>query len=145
MKDEAVTFPDARSVRFELGDGIEPVLVDLNAVVLVGEFTTEDGPFADDHLLAIWLENGRVIELPVVTAGIAELLQRLNSLAGANVEIALAAQSSFASRVMHPPALAGRELFEFAAVRKGVAGLIFKNAVERRLRPDVAAFLKARP
>jgi hypothetical protein len=141
MKNEAITFPSADTIVFHLGDN-EDQVSSLDSIKLVGEFTTEDGPYAEDHLLSVWLNDQRTLEIPIGSPGVAVLLEKLGSKAGVPIQTSLASETSFASRVLYPPEKSGQALFVFESARKGFAGLFYKNVIGRRLAPDLAPLVR---
>lgn len=116
-------------------------MVPISSIILLGEFTTEDGPYADDHLLAFWLDDGRTIELPVNTPGAPQIIDKVAHTSGGTSRVELTLNTSFASRVLYPPKYAGENLFDFKKGRSGLAGLLFNNVIERSLTPSLAAFV----
>jgi len=144
MENESITFPSADAVVFHLGDNGDAA-VSLDSIVLVGEFTTEDGPYAEDHLLSVWLNDRRTFEIPIGSPGVVVLLDKLGAKAGAPIKTSLATESSFASRVLYPPEKSGQELFVFESARKGLAGVFYKNIMGRRLVPSLVPLVEAKP
>jgi hypothetical protein len=141
MDKESITFSAPNMVSFHLGDNGK-VSVPFESILLVGEFTTEDGPYAEDHLLSVWSSDGRVFEIPIWSPGVKQLLEMLSAKTKAAIETSLATSSSFASRVLYPPEKSGQELFVFRSTRKGLGGLLYPNVMERRLVPDLAILVE---
>jgi hypothetical protein len=144
MKNESISFPSIGTVVFHLGDNGD-VTVLLDSIVLVGEFTTEDGPFGEDHLLSVWLNDRRTLEIPINSPGVTALLDQLSAKTGTLIKTSLVAESSFASRVLFPPESEGQELFVFQPARKGLVGWLYNNIMERRLVSDLVPLVETTP
>lgn len=140
MENESITFPSADTVTFHLG--ADDVTTSLESIVLVGEFTTEDGPYAEDHFISVWLNDNRVLEISIASCGVAAFLNKLSLKTSTPIKTTLAAETSFASRVLYPPAKSGQDLFVFKSARKGLLGLFYKNRMERRLAPGLVSLIE---
>lgn len=143
LDNESITFPSNDTVIFHLGENGDAA-ASLDSIVLVGEFTTEDGPYTEDHLLSVWLNDQRTFEIPVGSPGVAALLDKLGAKAGLPIKTSLATKSSFASRVLYPLEKSGQELFVFESARKGLMGVFYKNIMERRLTPSLISLIEAK-
>jgi hypothetical protein len=88
--------------------------VPLESIVAVGEATNQWGPFADDWFVClITRPEGRWYEAPVYASGVEEVLEWLTRRLGEPIQLGLANSTDFRSRVMWPPGLKGKQLFEF--------------------------------
>ena len=100
------------TLRYETG-GIVAWSIDVRAIRVLGEATDESGPFGDDWKLCVVTQPGSWIELSMYADDVNGALDWLESQLGAPVDLRLGNSTSLASRVLWPPELAGRPLFEF--------------------------------
>ena len=91
--------------------------IPLSEVALIGEFTTDNGPFIDDwFLVLVPRSGGEWFETSIYAEGIESFLEQLSAALGSTIIGSLAASTDFASRIIWPMALAGRPLFTFSPV-----------------------------
>ena len=101
--------------------------IPLSEVAVIGEFTTDNGPFIDDWFLVFVLRDGSDwFEASMFAEGIEPLRQQLSETLGASFGgDSLVFSTDFASRIVWPPALVGRPLFAFSPDKgSGVFGRI---------------------
>jgi hypothetical protein len=100
--------------------------VPLHEIAVIGEYTTDSGPMIDDWFDVFVHKNGvDWFEASMYAEGSADFHEQLSAALGCGVELGLAASTDFDSRVIWPPTIAGRPLFEFTpAVRPGILGRI---------------------
>lgn len=113
----------------------------MSDVGVIGEYTTDNGPWLDDRFVVFVRRNGTWFEAPV-HAGFEEFLERLSAHLGCPVASALVNKTDFTSRVMWPPVLAGRPLLSFTATK--VSWLRRVTGLRRRrleLSPEVSSAL----
>ncbi len=84
----------------------------ISDIALIGEATTQDGPFADDWFLVLVHRDGRWIELSLYDEGKA-LHQQLSVAVGCSLPLGLANSTDFASRIIWPLVLAERPVFTY--------------------------------
>jgi hypothetical protein len=123
--------------------------VPVRDIVLVAEYTTNQGPTADDYYLVfVWAANGvlRFATADFYAAGCFETVNLLAKQWGTNLEFGLIHSTDWASRVMWPPELAGQEYFEFREARPKTLGerlrkIALGPAIEYSPCETVRAFL----
>jgi len=83
-------------------------------VSVIGEYTNEDGPFADDYFLVFvtgddsgWFEGSFYGDRRD------ELLQELSALLGSEIALELSHSTTFTSRILWPETMRGKALFDF--------------------------------
>jgi len=86
--------------------------IPVTAVAIIGEYTNEDGPFADDHFLVIVTRAGQCIETAVDSMG-PDALVLLGALLGQELSTSLDGQTTFNSRVLWPAQIADKPLMSF--------------------------------
>ena len=90
-------------------------------IAVIGEYTNQNGPFSDDYFLAfIGRGSTEWYEASFYARGRDDALKGLASQLGTNLVCELCNSTDFRSRVMWPPALAGRRTrieIEAAAAR----------------------------
>lgn len=114
---------------------------DWKAVALIGEFTTSEGPYADDHFLVFVLRNGEWLEVPVSKAS--WCTPQLGPEFQGQLGFQLNSVTKEASRIMYPTELADRALFKFSHPKtKGWLGRLKAwFTIERQLSDEVREFL----
>ena len=125
----------------------ESVSTPISEIAVIGEFTTPEGPWADDWFLVFVLRgSGEWIRFPMYVEGIETLSDRLSGHLGSRVHACLANRTDFMSRIMWPPRLIGRPLFTLTSVREGnfLRRLISSIAQEigYRLSPEALSAAK---
>lgn len=86
--------------------------IDSNSILVVGEYTTTDGPMLDDYFLVIITKDRRLLELSMSDPGANESLTSLSRALGVSIERGLANRTDFSSRVLFPVAFLDRPLFK---------------------------------
>jgi hypothetical protein len=99
--------------------------VDSSDVVLVGEYTTSDGPDTDDYFLLVITKDRRLYEVPSPGDGPDCAIGLLRRALGVDLTFELYNRTDFSSRVMFPLELKGRPIFRCvgdinAEGRKGI-------------------------
>ena len=105
----------------------------VSEICLVGEFTTQSGPYDDDWFLVLAHRDGRWLELSMYGEG-EQVRQQLASLWACPLQVGLANSTDFASRIIWPLALAGRPLFTF----ERVTGRSFLRCLQTLFIPEIA-------
>jgi hypothetical protein len=102
----------------------------ISEITIIGEYTNEDGPFADDYFIAFltdaepgWLEASFYGE------GRDSMLEELSRVLGSDLSCGLAHSTTFTSRILWPEHKKSRELFELLPEGR------FRN--RQRIKPDV--------
>jgi len=122
-------------------------VIDWKSVVLVGEFTTNIGPFRDDYFLVVVFRSGEIGEWPLAETG--ALVPNLEKSIGVKVDFGLSNVTTLASRVIFPAKLAGHSLFEFCPTSKESrtlpTGLRFLGVKEisKKYTDEVEAYLRS--
>jgi hypothetical protein len=88
------------------------------SIVLVAEYTTNEGPFVDDYFLVfVTVEEGKLyFSTCSVSAGVEEALSVLQERLGSPIQLGLQVSTEWRSRIAWPPKMAGREYFTFTDV-----------------------------
>jgi hypothetical protein len=86
--------------------------IEPGTIAVVGEYTTNTGPFFDDYFLVVVFHSGKFIEVPTDKAN--DVIDRLEKAIGEKIVFGLANITDFASRVIYPSQLKGRPLFDFS-------------------------------
>lgn len=91
------------------GDNIS---INLGTVGVIGIYTTNSGPYADDWFLAFVHSNGTWQEISVYADGYDELTSYLSGLYDTDLTTpSLTSSTVWASAIRYPKHLAGKELF----------------------------------
>ncbi|MGI9242273.1 MAG: hypothetical protein ACR2RV_15855 [Verrucomicrobiales bacterium] len=106
-------------------------------IAVIGEYTNEDGPLADDYFL-VFLQGGEPgwLEGSFFADGRDAVLMELSRKLGADISCGLAHQATFTSRILWPDHLMGRELFEFRPERGLKNRQSIRGDVDRQARGD---------
>lgn len=100
---------------------------------LIGEFTTPDGPAAED-LWFVFVAGDRWLEASLYAEGREELLAELGGRLGHELRAGLCNSVTLASRVLWPPRLEGHPLFDFVPEEKASTIL---GRIRQRIFPNV--------
>jgi hypothetical protein len=110
-------------------------------VVLIAEYTTDEGPHVDDYFLAfITRELGELYysNVTMYAAGINESLTELESLLGCSLDLALHSSTKWSSRVVWPPKLAGSAYLRYEqAVPEGLWDRLRSRVLGKRIESHV--------
>lgn len=118
--------------------------IDVSDLVAIGELTTQDGPFEDDHFLVFVPRNQAWREVALDVVGVSDTLADLSKELGEKLELSLANSTDFSSRVLWPPELRDAPLFSFVTrrgetfrgrLREKIVGCL----VDRTLSPPIRA------
>ena len=88
-------------------------------IVLIAEYTTDEGPWVDDYFLHFWSdEESRLLRASATyyADGCVEVIQELSKRLGAKIELGLHSSAEWKSRVLWPPELADHPYFTFREV-----------------------------
>ena len=112
--------------------------VSLSEIAVIGEFTTDGGPFGDDYFL-VFVSRTRDCwyEASFYAKGRDELLDQLSAALGDRLQLGLANSANFASRIIWPPAFADRPLFSFTRV----SASSFRGRLRTAIVPEMARTL----
>jgi len=105
---------EADTLRYSVGGALVWELP-IESVRVIGELTTDGGPWSDDHFLVFVVAGHPPLfhEVPVEGAPSTTLLNALSYRLGAPLVLGLVNRTDFASRVMWPPQLTDHDLFRF--------------------------------
>ena len=84
-------------------------------IVLMAEYTSNEGPMMDDYFLVFVSADGHALNIATASFyadGRDEILRSLTQRWETAIELSLFNSTQWASRVVWPPALVGREYFE---------------------------------
>ena len=110
----------------------------LSRVALIGEFTTDNGPFVDDWFLVFDPQDDGVwFEASMYAEGVDAFREQLSKALSSPICGTLFASTSFASRILWPLPLIGEPLFTFGpAPASG-----FLHRLKRFFLPEVSRTL----
>ena len=112
--------PDENVLEYWISDETRLWTVPVRDIVLVAEYTTNEGPVADDYYLVFVSATNGALHFATAdfyAAGCPEAVNLLAKQWGNQIEFGLIHSTDWASRVMWPPELAGHEYFEFRETR----------------------------
>jgi hypothetical protein len=87
--------------------------INVSALVLVGEFTNQDGPHLSDHFLVLVDSDRRLYEVPIGATGFESTWKQLAQMLGVNPELSLVGETDFASGILWPEFFRGRHVFDY--------------------------------
>lgn len=128
--------------------GTVPWTVSINDIILVAEYTTDEGPLADDYyLIFCTIEAERaVFATCTFYAGDRDAaLRSLSDRLGSPLELGLCGSTVWASRVLWPPRMAGQQYFTFKAaeprnILERLREVVFGPAIERFLSDPIQRY-----
>jgi hypothetical protein len=136
--------------RFEKHDGHGGWELRITDLVLIAEYTTNEGPYLDDYFLVFWVkQQGELLkaECSFYADGRDEALTEVGRVLGTELELGLASSTEWNSRVVWPEALQGKPYYEFSNVpRVGfwqeiLSGFI-GDALEYKVTAELREYLK---
>lgn len=96
--------------------------IDPKKIAIIGEYTTDSGPFVDDHFFVIVSDSGEIAQIP--SENVDRVMGALETIAGMKIEPHLCNSAQNASRIIFPTTLAGHALFDFKRCRHGFIGFL---------------------
>lgn len=122
----------------------------ISSILLIAEYTTNEGPLLDDYFVDFWnLEGGSFLlaRTSFYAAGRDDAFARITKELKANLTFGLTGSTEWASRIMWPPELEGHPYLDFRDIkptnlRQKAAQLLFGPGQEYFLAGEVQAFLK---
>jgi len=101
-----------------------PLSLELDDVVLVGEYVTPEGPYLDDYFIVVVDTSGQEYDFAIRDPEVEPFLEKCKSHFESDFELRLCSKTDFSSRVMHPKALRGKSIFEYHPVKTSLFRLI---------------------
>ena len=89
----------------------------LGDLKIVGEYTNQDGPYAEDHFLVLVDQNNKIFEVPISAEGLDDFLLSIHDKLDCRLDLKLNLHVDFASRVLFPVELNELPLFVLKEVR----------------------------
>jgi hypothetical protein len=111
MTESGIISLDHRTIRYRWPGGDWAVRIE--TVHLIGEYTKEEWPGLDDHFLCFASDDRVWLEASFYAEGRDEFLSQLGKALVQPLDLGLCGKTSFDSRLLWPPHLAGRPMFEF--------------------------------
>lgn len=109
--------------------------VPLSELAVIGEFTTDNGPYIDDWFLVfVPRGGGQWFEASVYAEGAEAFRDQLSAVLGCSIRGSLFASTDFASRILWPAILADRPLFTF----RPVTASSFLRRIKLSILPEVS-------
>jgi hypothetical protein len=87
----------------------------IERVLVIGEATTDHGPFADDYWLCFATGPHEWYEASFYAAGREEFLKGLSDRLGVPIELRLIGSTNYTSRVLWPALLADKPMFVYTS------------------------------
>ena len=106
---------------------------------VLGEYTTDEGPYLDDHFIVIAIAPSRIFEYSVGSSQCEEVLFYLKENLDVKVQFALSNSTECSSTVLYPDELRGNEFFTcYDSARRGLVGRLSDLLRKRTRRTDVS-------
>ena len=148
----ATTRSESGRLRLEMGvirythTFLRPWAIEVPRLRLIGEYTDESGPYADDWFLLFSTGEEQLYEASVYADGTHAVLSELALTLRADLTLGLTFRTDLASRVLWPPEIAGHPLFEYRELAQpGVIGglkrILGLREVQARFTDAVAELL----
>ncbi|GJM25652.1 MAG: hypothetical protein DHS20C16_20670 [Phycisphaerae bacterium] len=91
----------------------------LDEIRVIGEYTTDLGPFTDDYFICFAAESGRWWEASYYAEGFGEILKALGDELKDDLFFDLYGSTDYASHIVWPPHLVGQPMFDFTDATAG--------------------------
>ena len=116
---------------------------------VLGEWANPHAPSASNWLLVFVAGAEEVFEASAYATGYVDFMAEVGTLLGAKLIASLHGSADLGSRVLWPPELAGKDLFEFyrqapSGPWQRVKGLLSLAPMRHRLSREVAAYLEGK-
>ena len=119
--------------------------INVGDVVLIGEYTTQDGPMIEDHFLVMLTKDGNEYEVPMSVKGLDEVFEEIKRRMNVDVKPKLTLQTDFASHIIAPASLAGLSLYVFENMKQTFWQRLFRaGRVTRSLSSDAKSVLSGK-
>jgi hypothetical protein len=113
-----LTFIKDDELIWENHTGQQIVTIPLNKVKVIGEYTTSDGPYADDWFYLFILSPTDLRQVSAYAANISAVLESMSSRYKCEIVGHLAHSTAFDSNVLCPSQLRGTKVYETTAEHK---------------------------
>ncbi len=90
---------------------LNPTEIESREIALLGEYTTSEGPFIDDHFLVVITTTGEISEIALDGPGSSSLLANLTEKLGSDLSLRLCNRADFSSAVIFPKQFLNEPLF----------------------------------
>lgn len=109
----------------------------ISKIVLIAEYTSNEGPWIDDYYLHFWTNEGGQLFRCTATLhadGRDEMLQSLSAKLGAKLELGLCDATWWTSRIVWPPELLGHVYYSFREsqpkswLQRALSALLWPNS-----------------
>jgi hypothetical protein len=122
----------------------------ITKILLIAEYTTDEGPWCDDYFLNLWsFEGGQFMKSAITFYAVNRdtTFQELEQRLGTKLQFRLTCSTQWASRVMWPPELAGHPYFtprelEPTNWREKLSHRVLGPTHDHFLTEEVQAFLR---
>lgn len=109
---------------------------------VVGEQTTEDGPFLEDHFLVFVFASGDMVRVGVSSDEAVYLIAELKNRLGCEVKFKLCNCAENNSRIIYPDFMRELPLFSISPPSRRTIRNWFLKEVEVDLSPNVKGYLE---
>ena len=119
--------------------------IDIDAVRVIGEYTTVHALFRNDWFIVFVLDHEKSFQISAYAQGMNEVLDKLSKSLNSSIKVQLALCTDFKSNVIWPQDLSGQELYELKIIESRSlfdrlrARLGFGDPVELVFRDSVKA------
>lgn len=117
--------------------------VAVDQIRLIGEWTTDQGPFVDDYFLGFATDATGWRSASFYAEGRDKFVAALSARLGSDIVLSLANSVDYTSRILWPPHLVGLPMFDFEDhPRKGVLGRVADYFLPRNMQTFSKAALR---
>jgi hypothetical protein len=124
--------------------------VSIDALILIAEYTTNEGPMRDDYFLVFWcFERGQLFEMKCsfYAVNAIETMEALLKQLNASTTLGLESSTEWNSRVLWPAKLAQKPYFERvqlvpATFKERISKAVFGQSFEFPPTAEVQAYLR---
>ena len=80
---------------------------------VLGEYTTNSGPFIDDHFIVLVSSNNEFFEFSTTDGDVQELIKKVEKMKNETIKLKLSNVTNFASQIIYPAFLSGEPFYDF--------------------------------
>ena len=113
--------------------------------IVIGELTTADGPFLDDHFLVVIDSELNLKEFSTGVECFSQIIRKIEDLFEIKIEFGLCNKTDFQSRVIYPDELKGEKIFVFEKFSRSDVSflkILTKETLQMVLNPRLLIHLK---
>lgn len=115
-----------------------------NERFVLAEYTTDSGPFLDDHFIVLVSSNKDFFEFSTKNKNIQDLIKQVEEKKNGEIKLKLCNVTNFDSQIMYPEFLSGKSFYDFKKSKLSIFDYIKSfgiGNVDSKLSQEVLNYL----